>query len=737
MNKISKIILSILLITIFVPILSVKAEGNAIMKLTTAKNDYYVGDMVYIDIMVEPNGEILNTVRAIINFTGKNVLHIDDFNLGSAFPYKSPGEELNNETNYINVGGFVLVDTVTTGSKFGTLIFKAQEIGSSTITFSESSHLISFDQQEKINLAGCKGITINVIDTPPPPLPQPVNKPPIFEPVKHKQINLGESVNFRVSASDPESDLVNLIWEIPTGANFSNIVNNAPKVGGDFSWTPENQGIFNAIFTAIDINGNVANLIVSIGVSVPPLPPAPINRPPVFEPVAEKIVNAGETLVFNVSATDPDGDRVNISLEPLETATLTPIITGVTTTSRFSWTPQNFGIYYAVFKAQDDNINPLTGILIVKINVFGGECPPCDVGPCPICQCEKEEVKLPEIEGKPVSVISSPTHPSQDKWYANNKPQFSWQVPDKGLGYYFNLNETPLTDLDYGYFYSQNNFFSFTEIADGFWYFHLKVKYDEGWGPLARYQIKIDTTPPEFFHPSLEQNKLFFSALDKHAGLAYYEMKIDEGEWQKVNSPLDLSEIWNLGRQLTLRAVDKAGNAIESYVDLEKKEVLDEEEQKTYVLEEVVIIIAPPLIESVSFEKISNKFIIENYLLVTGQAAPNSLITVYLSTEPETIFYAQTDANGYWQAKLQQELEAKKYSLHATATLDDQVSLPTEKIYFSLVEKFIPKTEFRLPGWIIWLIIILIILLLLLRNIFLKKKLKNTRSLLKKSKNKP
>ncbi len=737
MKFLIKVFLIIFSGSLISPILPIQAAGDAVMTLSSIKTDYNVGETVYVDIEVEPNGAYLNTVRSIMDFTGDDVLVIEDFNIGDAFPYLSPDFELNNETNDINVGGFILADSVNTDALFGTLIFKANSVGSSTINFLDGSHLIDVNQVDQINLAGCQGITINVIGEPlPAPTPSPVNQPPVFQQVGNKNINLGESVNFGVSASDPEGDPVNLTWEIPAGASFSNVLNNAAEVGGDFSWTPDKEGVYSATFTAVDPEDNIANLTVSISVSVEPLPP---NHAPVFDPVSEKTVNAGEILTFNVTATDPDGDNVSLKLAELENAAFNIITSGPTSTGRFSWQPKTYGIYYALFEATDDHPeNPLTKNLPVRITVFGGECPPCGGGDCPICQCEKETEELPVITEKEPPVISSPSHSNQDKWYAKNKPQFSWQVDDPGLGYHFNLDEKPFTDPDYAYFYSQENFFSFTEVADGFWYFHLKVKYADGWGPVSHYQVKIDTTPPEFFRPSIEQNQLYFSSLDKHSGVAYYEMKIGENPWQKVISPLNLDELPEYSSQLILRAVDKAGNAIESYIDLDKKEVVVEKEQKKYIVEEFAEIIEPPVIENVSFERLRDKLIVEDYLIVSGRAIPNSLVTVHLSTKPETVFYAQADKNGNWQAKLKKELAAKKYNLYATATIDDLISLPSEKVYFSLVEKFMPKEEVKLPFWLIGLIAILIILviILLMKNISLRKKLGKFQSMLKKSKDK-
>ena len=819
-----KIFFSLFLIGLLLPLLPAQAAGSAIMRLTSAKTDYYVGDTVYVDIMVEPNGASLNTIRAVMNFTGGSVLSISDFSIGTAWPYQSPGRLLDNVNQQINVGGFILVDGVTQNSKFGTLIFKANQVGSSTITFAAGSHLIDINQTEQINLAGCQGITINVLGAPPPPNnapvfapvadksidlgqpvnfhvsatdpdndnvaltwdipsdavfsnvisgqtasgdlawiptakgtftlkfyatddspkgaktssltvlvnvsvpPVPVNHAPVFQPVGNKQINLGETVNFHVQATDSDNDKINLTWDIPSGAIFNNVINDAKTVSGDFSWTPGSQGIFTVIFTATDdsaLGPKSANLTVSIGVSVPLPPP---NHPPVFEAVAEKTINAGETLTFNVTATDPDKDNVVLTREPVENATLTPITTGITSTSRFSWTPQNFGVYYAVFKAQDDNkTNPLSSNLSVRITVFGGACPPCGGGACPICQCQEQVFASPLPLGAPV--ISSPSHPNQDTWYANNLPQFTWQAGQEGIGYVFNLNQTPLADPTLGYTYSQDKLFSFSGLTDGVWFFHLKVKYDNGYGPTAHYQVKIDTSPPEFFKPSIEteiladgskQYQLYFSALDKSSGMAYYEIKIDNGEWQKVQSPNVLNEADKQGKVLTLRAVDNAGNAIEAYIDLENLTVIDKE-SKTYNIEKKPIIVSMPTIDHVILPQKIGTIWVKNILMVTGRAQIGSTVTLHLSSDPESVFSTETNEDGIWLIYINKGLEPGRYNMYALAALEGINSLPSDMVYFTLAAKFVPTGHLEINTPALLAVLVMMIAAASLLLFFIKK----------------
>ncbi len=77
----------------------------------------------------------------------------------------------------------------------------------------------------------------------------------------------------------------------------------------------------------------------------------PGNNPPVLNPIGNRVVNEGQSLVFAVSASDPDGDPVKI-----DTGNIAPLPSGAVFSGNvFSWTP-NFnqaGIYTVTFYARD------------------------------------------------------------------------------------------------------------------------------------------------------------------------------------------------------------------------------------------------------------------------------------------------------------------------------------------------------------------------------------------------
>jgi len=94
----------------------------------------------------------------------------------------------------------------------------------------------------------------------------------------------------------------------------------------------------------------------------------------------------------------------------------------------------------------------------------------------------------------PAPVISSSTHPDEDEWYSGNDPSFIWTTPfdTSGIGCYSYIFDqstttTPDTTCD-----TIENSESYTDVADGIWYFHLRAKDNAGnWGSADHYRVKI------------------------------------------------------------------------------------------------------------------------------------------------------------------------------------------------------------------------------------------------------
>ncbi|MBU4579610.1 cohesin domain-containing protein, partial [Patescibacteria group bacterium] len=82
---------------------------------------------------------------------------------------------------------------------------------------------------------------------------------------------------------------------------------------------------------------------------------------------------------------------------------------------------------------------------------------------------------LPNSKVPSLPEIHSSTHPSQEKWYQNSNPEFSWKITPDILGVSLYLNDRPASNpgpASDGIFGVK----TYENLADGVWYLHLKLK---------------------------------------------------------------------------------------------------------------------------------------------------------------------------------------------------------------------------------------------------------------------
>lgn len=185
------------------------------------------------------------------------------------------------------------------------------------------------------------------------------NQPPMLDPIGNKNGQEGRLLEFQISAIDPDTnDILTFSADnLPEGATFD------PEAA-TFSWTPgyDQAGVYENIeFIVSDDNADpgVDNELITITVGN-------VNRPPEFDPVDAKTVNENETLQFAVTASDPDGDTLELFTGELPTGASFDPVTGI-----FWWTPDNTqaGNYVVGFYALDNSEPPMEGELEVAISV--------------------------------------------------------------------------------------------------------------------------------------------------------------------------------------------------------------------------------------------------------------------------------------------------------------------------------------------------------------------------------
>ena len=190
-------------------------------------------------------------------------------------------------------------------------------------------------------LSALQSINITVYD---------VNRAPILNNISNQSVNENQTLNFTITAFDPDGD--NTTYSavgLPGGATF----NISTQI---FNFTPNftQSGNYSINFTVSDGQLNsTQTVIISVNNT---------NRAPMFLMNINQTVNENQTLTFNLNATDADGDALNFYTN--SSVGILNITSGL-----FNWTP-NFtesGQYTFYFNTTDGNLWDFT-LINVTVN---------------------------------------------------------------------------------------------------------------------------------------------------------------------------------------------------------------------------------------------------------------------------------------------------------------------------------------------------------------------------------
>ncbi len=162
------------------------------------------------------------------------------------------------------------------------------------------------------------------------------NRPPVIASIPDQVVNENTLLTVTPSAGDPDGDVLTFSGSnLPTGAAVN-------ASSGVLSWTPDytQSGIYlNVTITATDPSLASASRSFKITVNN-------VNRPPVMNSVSAKTMNEAQTLVVDVSATDPDNESLVFSLVSISPAppsgVLPTVVDSLPTHATFKWTPTYF-----------------------------------------------------------------------------------------------------------------------------------------------------------------------------------------------------------------------------------------------------------------------------------------------------------------------------------------------------------------------------------------------------------
>jgi len=275
-------------------------------------------------------------------------------------------------------------------------------------------------------------------------------------------------------------------------------------------------------------------------------------------------------------------------------------------------------------------------------------------GAGPVQTIERTPITSDTNPSKPIVNVS--LYPDPSKWYnISSKFSANWQLPNDISAVATALNKNPSTNpsTSQGIFNNQ----SFSALADGVWYLHVRFYNNIGGSVTNHYRLAIDTVPPsaseiKFLDGVISDNPvptIDFQAKDQLSGIDNYNIQIDS------NPSFDIKEnIYTLPAQkpgkhiLKVGVQDKAGNKIENKIEFE------------------ILPITSPKIFSTS----TNVFVGEGGLFVNGKSTPNSSVILDVIDEKESVFYnfkTNSDENGIWSMKIDSPLKKGTYYVLATA----------------------------------------------------------------------
>ncbi len=332
----------------------------------------------------------------------------------------------------------------------------------------------------------------------------------------------------------------------------------------------------------------------------------------------------------------------------------------------------------------------------------------------------KTEEKKPQGMLPPLPDVSSPTHPKEDVWYANNDPEFQWKLLPDLNGVSLMITHSPTSDpgpnLD-GIIESKK----YEDVEDGEWYFHIKYKNQFGFGKIVHRKFLVDVTPPESFKIILDNQGdvtnpspvIKFSTKDETSGLDHYKLTIDTEE-KELNAN-DFKDFYKLDvlfpgdHRVNVAAFDKAGNAASSTLN--------------FFIEPL----KAPVITDIP--KIISK---RDELIVRGASFyPNVEVKIYIASagkDPEE-FSTKTDNEGNWAYFHNSSLEKGNYEVWAKI-IDSRgaQSLDSAKHVLTVTAPSILEAY----GWIIIITLLIIVIILVLYITYLRHKFNEERLRIKR-----
>jgi hypothetical protein len=309
-------------------------------------------------------------------------------------------------------------------------------------------------------------------------------------------------------------------------------------------------------------------------------------------------------------------------------------------------------------QAGNININVKSGSVLANdgnaTNVTG------TLGSAFVIVTEAQETPEPQVVVTPTSdtlipAITSPTHPSSDKWYKSREATFEWTVPPQVTAVRTLYNEKDNSTPSKVYDPPVPNR-SFVADQDGVMYMHVQFRNGTTWGPVAHFKFQIDTQAPESLAASFPDGVVTTNTTpaiqilteDSLSGVDYITMSVDGGEATKYQ--VEPTHLYRLSRQISgkhtvvISSVDKAGNTSTVSID--------------FTIQALTVPTITEYTKNVTFE---------NTLKVAGATYPSSTVEVALLDKDGNIETETTtsDEAGVFHLTWSKHLDRGVYELKA------------------------------------------------------------------------
>ena len=261
---------------------------------------------------------------------------------------------------------------------------------------------------------------------------------PELDPIGDRMVNETETLTIDVDATDPDGD------PLTYSCNRTDLFTDFDPATGTGNWSTDydDSGVYRVDFGVSDTAGGIANETIKIEV-------LNVNRPPVLDPIGDKMVNENHLLEFVITANDPDGDILTYAASNLpDGATFDP------GTREFSWTPgfDQEGTYIDVhFEVNDSELTDSENITVTVENT----------NRAPVLDPIRDKMVN---EGSLIKFTANASDPDGDilTYAASNLPdgatfdpgtrEFSWTPGFDQEGTYpdvhFEVNDSELTDWE-------------------------------------------------------------------------------------------------------------------------------------------------------------------------------------------------------------------------------------------------------------------------------------------------